>query len=233
MDDTQAKGMIDQSILESTVAGHEVKNLKVDDKETLPNLDDLGGSASTSRQLGSINELELSAYESTTKHKVQRHILGNSASGLLLYPKGGKRQEMPKSIFSSVVSLPKLKEYHSHKTMTKIYKNMKPSNFELPPYRGYHVDPSSKKDAKTRRDDLKIRERELADRLDSRYRPHNPLKVTPHVTWRLLNYLKKENEGKRQFPDPENPGVEPSEKTETEYLRKTVDVSVDEIQPFD
>ena len=49
MDDTQAKGMIDQSILESTVAGHEVKNLKVDDKETLPNLDDLGGSASTSR----------------------------------------------------------------------------------------------------------------------------------------------------------------------------------------
>ena len=49
MDDTQAKAMIVQSTLQNTVAGPEVKNHKVDDKETLPNLDDLGGSASTSR----------------------------------------------------------------------------------------------------------------------------------------------------------------------------------------
>ncbi len=203
----------------------------------LPNLEDLEGSNMHRSDIyASPSNLEGSAspFEMTAKHRKQRGVLGNSASGLILHPKGGKRQEMPKSVFSSVVSLPKLKEYQSHRTFKKMCDDRKPnSNFELPPYRGYHYDPSSKKDIKRRREELKVRERELAERLDSRYRLQNPLRSTPHVTWRLLNYLKKENDKKTQFPDPENPGVELSEKTEVEYLKKTLDVSIDELQPFD
>src|SRR3990167_805084 len=154
-----------------------------------------------------------------------RGILGNSASGKLLPSKGGRRHEQPKGIFGPAISLPKLKEFQSHKKLVKQYKEdgTQPKTFELPPYRGYQVDPSSHVQ------DLEVNKKTL-DLLDSRYRIYTPMKEPPHLTWRLHNKLRWQADrgGKLEVRDVDNPTVFPDIKTEKEYLKEAVQLSEDE-----
>lgn len=113
-----------------------------------------------------------------------RAILGNSASGKLLPSKGGKRHEQPKGIFGPAISLPKIKEFQSHKKLVKQYKEdvAPPKTFGLPPYRGYQVEQGQ------HAHDTEVSKKTM-DLLDSRYRMNYPLRETPHLTWRLHNKL--------------------------------------------
>lgn len=166
----------------------------------------------------------LAPFGTLTRSK-PRGILGNSASGKLLPSKGGKRHEQPKGIFGPAISLPKLKEFQSHKKIVKQYKEdaTPPKTFGLPPYRGYQVDQSS------HAHDLEVSKKTM-DLLDSRYRMNYPLRETPHLTWRLHNKLRWQGDrgGKLEVRDVDNPTCFPDPKTEKDYLREAVNLSEDE-----
>jgi hypothetical protein len=154
-----------------------------------------------------------------------RAILGNSASGKLLPSKGGRRHEQPKGIFGPSISLPKLKEFQSHKKLVKQYKEdaHPPKTFDIPPYRGYQIDQSSYLQ------DFEVNKKTM-DLLDSRYRINNPMRETPHLTWRLHNKLRWQADrgGKLEVRDVDNPDIFPDPKTEKDYLREAVQLSEDE-----
>lgn len=154
-----------------------------------------------------------------------RAILGNSASGKLLPSKGGKRHEQPKGIFGPAISLPKIKEFQSHKKLVKQYKEdvAPPKTFGLPPYRGYQVEQGQ------HAHDTEVSKKTM-DLLDSRYRMNYPLRETPHLTWRLHNKLRWQADrgGKLEVRDVDNPNFFPDPKTEKDYLREAVNLSEDE-----
>jgi len=163
------------------------------------------------------------------KKMPQRHITGNSASGLILPTKHGKRQELPKSIFSSVVALPKLKEKESHKKFVTLAKDKEIKTFELPPYRGYQSGMLDEAQEKSNKD---ARKKVFQARLDSRYRFKNPLKEQLHLTWGLNSKLEWQTGKKVEIRNLEDPEVKPNKKSEREYLEMGLNASDDE-NPYD
>lgn len=222
----------------SVVELHEVENTNPQLHEPdnqypheLPNLDSspvAGTLGSFSYGDGTSPDIDnLSKFEFTIKSKQSRHILGNSASGKTLHPKTSKKQEMPRSIFSSVIALPKLKQQEGHKVVMEQYKDKVPKTFQVPTYRGYM---SEKMISSTPQVFMKKR---IYDVIDSRYRMRNPLNEGLHLTWALTKRIEIQN-GKKKLDirNVEKLQVNILPKTEEEYIKVCVDVSAEE-EPYD
>lgn len=197
----------------------------------LPDLDSspMGGSFGSVTYIGgSSPDIDgHSGFDFTTKHKVQRHILGNSASGKTLHPRSLKKQEMPKSVFSSVIALPKLKQQECHKKINDQYKDKQPKTFQIPSYRGYITDKISSPSPQI------LMKKRIYDVIDSRYRPKNTLLEGLHLTWALTKRIERQNGDKKlEIRNPDRLDVKVSRKTEDEYIKVCVDVSADE-EPYD
>lgn len=206
----------------------------IDSQEGFPNLEELTESPNNNLDfIGSSAVLDSSPFDLTTRNRKKRHIMGNSASGLILHPKNGLKQEMPRSIFSSMVCLPKLKECESHKKFASIYKKQNPPTFDVPPYRGYQTDMKNQLGIDS------LKQKKPWELLDSRYRRKEPLKQVPHLTWTLQKKIDAskypDGLGKVKIKDMENYQleVEMSEKTEKEYLKHHLEHSVVEDDPYD
>lgn len=137
---------------------------------------------------------------------------------------------MPSSIFSKVVSLPKLKECESHRQFHSIYAQQNPKTFNVPPYRGYVTNSEGKEEENMNT----MNQKKTFDLLDSRYRHKNPIREAPHLSYRLHSKMKWEDgrNGKLVIRDLDNPKVRCSEKTEKEYLKDTIQYSDDD-EPYD
>lgn len=179
---------------------------------------------------GSSPDIEnLSSFEFSVKKREKYRILGNSASGKSLQPRGGIKQELPKSIFSSVIALPKLRQFESHRKVVQQYKSHPPKTFELPSYRGYLVKDNFDQMAAIR----DYRRTKLSNQVDSRYRVRNPIKEEFHMTWGLSRRIEHQKGVKElDMKNFEKMKIEANPKTELEYLKTCVDVSGDE-DPYD
>lgn len=164
-----------------------------------------------------------SRFDFSSHRKDGPRMMGNSASGKILPPKNVKKQEMPKSVFSSVIVLPKLKQQEGHKTVAEQYKGKNPKTFEMPSYRGYISDKLTNHSSQ-----ILVKKR-IYDLVDSRYRLKNPLKEDLHLTWALTKRVERQNgDMKLDIRDLENLKVDIQPKTEEEYIKVCVDVSADE-----
>lgn len=163
-----------------------------------------------------------SIFDASPKRFAKSHPLGNSASGKTLAPKHLLKQDMPKSVFSSTINLPKLKADESHRRFAEQCKKLKPSNMTVPLYRGY-VTAEELADASA--SGLPpIQKKEESDVLVSRYRHVNPLKEIPHMSWGFHNQLKWSNgrHGKLVIRDLDNPEIQITQRDEDEYIRNSI-----------
>lgn len=204
----------------------------VESQPALPPVDESPGGRTISYIFdgGSSPDIEnISSFEFSSKKREKYRILGNSASGKSLQPRGGLKQELPRSIFSSVISLPKIRQVESHKKVVQQYKSNPPKTFDLPCYRGYIVKDNFDQMAAIR----ESKKRKLCDQVDSRYRLKDPLKQGFHLTWALSRRIEHQLGVKElDMKNYENFKVEANAKTEHDYLKTCVDVSGDE-DPYD
>ena len=159
---------------------------------------------------------------SPKRYAKARGPLGNSASGKTLVPKHLLKQDVPKSVFSSTVNLPKLKADESHRRFAEQCKKLKPANMSVPLYRGY-VTAEELADASA--SGLPpIQKKEESDVLVSRYRRSNPLREKPHMSWGLHNQLKWSSgrKGKLFIRDLDNPEIAITQREEDEYIRNSI-----------
>jgi hypothetical protein len=163
-----------------------------------------------------------SSFEFSVKKRPEYRILGNSASGKSLQPRGGNKQEMPKSVFSSTIALPKLKQFDSHRRVANQYRDKPPQTFEIPSYRGYLEDGSSK------RPPVAPVRKKIYDLMDSRYRYRKPLSESVQMTWTLSQRVENKIKKKLDFRDIDKIIELVDPQLEEEYIKVCVDVSADE-----
>lgn len=190
-----------------------------------PHLSNLDGSPT---EKGSVAEFSIVKEGGQSPQKVMKRkpILGNSASGLLLHPKGGQKEELPKSVFSSKVSLPKLKQFQSHRKFVELNGGKPQPSYEPLSYQGYIEDSGGNTD------EFKLK-KTFNEMLDSRYRPINPLSEKPRMTWLLFTKLKQARpQEKLALTDLNNYDLHIDKQTEQEYLKVALDVSNEE-EPYD
>lgn len=159
---------------------------------------------------------------SPKRYAKTRPPLGNSASGKNLLPKHLLKQDVPKSVFSSTINLPKLKADESHRRFAEQCKQLKPANMTVPLYRGY-VTAEELADASA--SGLPpIHKKDESDVLVSRYRRANPLREKPHMSWGLHNQLKWSSgrKGKLVIRDLDNPDIVITQREEDEYIRNSI-----------
>lgn len=198
----------------------------VQDGSQLPDLDSspVANSLGSANYIGTSPDIDGSRFDFNTAVRVRdRRILGNSASGKCLHPRGNKKQEMPKSVFSSVIALPKIKQQQSHRLIAEQYKAEQPKTFQLPSYRGYVADrlshPSPQQPLK----------KKIYDVMDSRYRPRMALDEGLRLTWALTKRVERQNGNKKlEIRDLDHPKIHINRKTEDDYIKVCVDVSADE-----
>lgn len=197
----------------------------------LPDLDSspIGGSFGSVTYIGgSSPDIDgPSRFDFTSKHRHQRHILGNSASGKTLHPRNPKKQDVPKSVFSSVIALPKLKQQECHRQINDQYKDKQPKTFQLPSYRGYISEKVSNPSPQI------LMKKRIYDVMDSRYRLKSTLQEGLHLTWALTKRIERQNGNKKlDIRNLDKMNLEINRKTEDEYIKVCVDVSADE-EPYD
>lgn len=200
---------------------------QVQDGAPLPELDSspvVGSNGSVTYIGGSSPDLDgHSGFDFTAKHKTQRHVLGNSASGKTLHPRSLKKQDLPKSVFSSVISLPKLKQQECHKRITDQYRDKPPKTFELPSYRGYITEKVASPSPQI------LMKKRVYDIMDSRYRKKGTLQEGLHLTWALTKRIERQNGNRKlDIRNLDKIDFKASKKTEDEYIKVCVDVSADE-----
>lgn len=197
----------------------------LEDSQTfLPTLDNSPVNGSTYIfEGGSSPDIEKSSiYEFSRKKKAEFRILGNSASGKSLQPKSGKKQEMPKSVFSSTIALPKLKQFDSHRKVANQYRNKPPPTFEIPSYRGYLEDGSSQLPP------YPVVRKKVYDLVDSRYRYRDNLRDSVQMTWALSQRIEIKNKQRLDYKNIDKLIEMVDPQIEDEYIKVCVNVSADE-----
>jgi hypothetical protein len=159
---------------------------------------------------------------SPKRYAKSKQPLGNSASGKTLLPKHLLKQDVPKSVFSSTINLPKLKADESHRRFAEQCKKLRPANMTVPLYRGYVT---AEELAEASASGLpSIHKKDESDVLVSRYRRVNPLREKPHMSWGLHNQLKWSSgrKGKLLIRDLDNPEIQITQREEDEYIRTSI-----------